>query len=46
MSDGITIQGSVSIDRGVYIGISPAPAILLLNLDASTFAINPTDPQQ
>jgi hypothetical protein len=46
MSDGITITDGVSIDRGVYIGISPEPAILLLNLDASTFAIDPTDPQQ
>ena len=43
---GITIEGSVTINRGVYIGVPPPPPILKLSLDADTYVDTTSDGQQ
>ena len=43
---GITITGSVTINRGVYIGAPPPPPVLKLSLDASTYNNTTTSGQQ
>ena len=43
---GITIEGSVTINRGVYIGVPPPPPILKLSLDADTYVDTTTGGQQ
>ena len=40
---GITITGGVTIEPGVFMGTSP---VLMLGLDSSTYAANPTGTQQ
>lgn len=43
---GITITGSVTIDNGVYIGISPPPPTLMVSLDAVSYDDTTTGIQQ